>query len=751
MVKPRPVIVLASSYGAGLATGLLHFGVPVGVSLVLVAVICWRPFALAHVLVAGFLLGQLSGSVASARARNHCAALLPAGEIELRVRLLEPARRLGGPTEVRPIVSRCHGAVRARWPSGEVAEAGREATVRARWIPPRDAPSMPGRGGTLLVSRVDDLGGQARWPERLRTWTVLSIHRLYGSRAPIVDMLILDRRGEVDRALLDQYAKSGLVHLLSISGFHVGLIVAWVFLLCRTARQSRNRSLVIAAMVAVAYVAFLGWPGPATRAAGLAALLAFCYIRQRRVTPNALLSVSCLLVMLIDPWAVLDLGAWLSGSALWGATTFTRWSDRALGDAIWWRTLSSSVGATLATAPITAACFGTVAVIGVVLNFAAIPLAAIAVPGVLASILLLPIWPDLAAALAAGSGSALAVLDVLAEVGARVPHGHIVQAMEPGSAFPWLLALSVALWGISARTTRGVALGRWACGAAIASWAILFGALTRVVPDNASGLTLHFLDVGQGDGAAIRTPAGHWVVIDAGPRSERFDAGRRVMVPFLRRYGVRSLEAIIVSHAHADHLGGVPAVLDQVKTGLVLEPGDLVSDELYLEFLDRLAADATPWRLGRAGTHFVLDSVRFTILHPTPAWPGWGEDLNEDSAVLLVEYRSFQALFAGDAGFRAEAYLRSRVGSVDVLKVGHHGSRGSTGDPWLEELGPRAAVISVGVNRYGHPSRETLRRLSHRRIPLWRTDRDGTVTVRTDGRSMTVSSERRSEKHFDVR
>jgi competence protein ComEC len=118
--------------------------------------------------------------------------------------------------------------------------------------------------------------------------------------------------------------------------------------------------------------------------------------------------------------------------------------------------------------------------------------------------------------------------------------------------------------------------------------------------------------------------------------------------------------------------------------------------------------------------------------------------LNEDSLVLLVEYGGFQALFAGDAGFPAEAEMRGRTRAVDLLKVGHHGSRGSTGDEWLDSLRPSVAVISVGQNNYGHPSPITVARLLRHQVAVWRTDLDGAVTVTTDGRLMTVKAGERS-------
>jgi competence protein ComEC len=352
--------------------------------------------------------------------------------------------------------------------------------------------------------------------------------------------------------------------------------------------------------------------------------------------------------------------------------------------------------------------------------------------------------------LAGGAGLTLHLLELLATFGASVPAGHVIVPAEVSSAWPWVLALAVSLWAMGRRNTLGEALRRWSWAGVAGIWIVLLWSWVPGSADTGSGLALHFLDVGQGDGALLRTPGGRWVLIDAGPRGEHNDAGRRVVVPFLIRQGAHNLAVAFVSHAHADHLGGVPAVLDRFRAGLVVEPGEPVADPLYYEFLNELAAQGIAWHQGHQGEHFVLDSVGFTLLHPDPHWAGWGEDLNEDSLVLLVEYRDFQALFAGDAGFPAEAEMRGRTCRVDLLKVGHHGSRGSTSDEWLDSLRPKAAVISVGRNKYGHPSAEALERLRRHGVAAWRIDRDGAVKVITDGSRMTVQSRDRSAS-FDVR
>ena len=386
-MRLRPTLMFTLCYGAGLATGLWRFGNPIlAIPVLGAAGLSGGPLVVLLAAAAG--LGRASGELAWIAERGRCAASLPARRLRLELRLAEPVATAGGRVQVEPVNAGCTGEISARWPGGADMPAGVTVRAEATWIP---RPGTAGRaGGMLVVHGADPASGTPSIGSRVRTGLGRASRALYGDRAPLVDALMLGRRGGIDPDLQDRFAQSGLVHLLSISGFHVGLIGAWVFLVARLCRARRDRAVVLAAVTSTAYVAFLGWPAPATRAAALAVVLARCRVRQRHVRADELLAATCLAVLLLDPWAVLDLGGWLSASALWGATRFSRWTDSALGRGFVWRTLGSSVGATLATAPITAWALGTVAPVGIVLNFAAIPIAAVAVPGVLLSLLLYP-------------------------------------------------------------------------------------------------------------------------------------------------------------------------------------------------------------------------------------------------------------------------------------------------------------------------------------------------------------------------
>ncbi len=731
----RPLIPVTCSFGAGLATGLLRFGAPLLVySLLATAAVAGRRSTVGWLALIA-LVGRLLGGVLHQAEHEQCATRLPEARLEFAARVLEPVDSTGGMTRLAPVNTGCRGTTAARWPPARPVHAGSDVRVRGRWT--RGGRRNGRQGGWWEIEAVLEVEFRPDWEAALRNTTVHAIQRLYGARAPVVDALVLNRKTNLDPGLRDRFARSGMIHLLAISGFHVGLLMAWVYAACRLVRLSRAPALLIASLGAVAYAAFLGWPAPATRAALLGLLASIARVRQRRVDALSLLAATVLLVLIVDPWAMLNAGAWLSVLAVWGIMTFApsrgpgrraRWMEHALG---------ASLGATLATAPIIAGLFGVVSLAGVVVNLVALPVAGIAVPGILASLLTAALGLPLAESLAAGTGLCLDVLERLADWASRIPLGHLVQPTGPSAAAPWLVVLALCLWIRGRANTVAEAWRRVLWVGVVGLWAPLgVGLLSR--PAGNHRLALHFLDVGQGDGAAIRTPGGRWVLVDAGPRTDRFDAGQRRVIPFLLRHRAESLDLVMVSHAHADHLGGIPAVLERFPVARAVEPGLAVADPLYLEFLEAVEQRGIAWQPARAGQRIEIDGVGFSILHPDTLWPGWAEDLNEDSVVLLVEYGAFQAVLAGDAGRPVEALLGGRVGPVDVLKVGHHGSAGASGQAWVRELQPKVAVVSVGQNRYGHPAPEVMARLGAEGVTVWRTDRDGVVTIETDGRTMEV-------------
>lgn len=730
-------MLLTIGYGAGLATGLSHLmGLPfviagIGGAVIVLRHRAWWPLPLA------LAIGVLSGARAGSGAGTWCAARLPLGEQSYRVRSIDPGEGTG---RVVVIGAHCTGTVIARWPRAARLPAGYTVAVTARWAPAERPLQQP--DGLLLVGTAELVGGTPTTVERARTAIARTTRTLYGPRAPLANALVAGWRGEIDPDVRSALASAGLMHLLAISGFHIAWLAASVLLLLRLARAPRHPAEVGAALVAFAYTAFLGWPPAALRASLLLLLAAYNRWRQRQVRFGALLAASVLVMWIIDPWAIAGPGPWLSVVGLAGVAAALRWSDRAVGTSWLVRSVSGSSGALIATAPLTAAVFGQVAPIGIVLNLFGMPLLLLLLPAVFVPVILYATFPSLATGIAASGNGLLALLELLARVGSRIPGGAAPGATGWAAAWPWLGVLAAATWLTWGGTTLHEAIRRAAWSATCALGLTLATGRRRSMDAGDHALTLLFVDVGQGDAALLRTPSGHWIEIDAGPAGEGRDAGRQVIAPLLASAGVSRIDLFILSHGHRDHVGGGAGVLNRVPIELAIEPGELFADSAYDGWLAALAAHHTRWRAVRAGSHWTLDGVGFRVLHPPTPWPRQGENLNEDSIVLEVTYGDFRALLMGDAGFVAESALGATLHPVNVLKVGHHGSKEATGDGFLAATRPQAAIVSVGRNHYGHPAPETLDRLTSANVEVWRTDVDGTVNVTTDGRTFTVKGAR---------
>lgn len=651
------------------------------------------------------------------------------------VRLADPVSTTGGVVDADVVPGTCGGELRLRWPESTPARGGTTWVVAGRWTGGGGGGGGAGRG-VLVVRRARQLDPVPRGRGAVRDRLAQRTAALFGSRASLVDALLFAPRIDLDAAVRERYARSGLAHILSISGLHVGFLAAWLALLLAKLRLPRRARMGTAAVILVLYLWLIGFPAPALRAVAMLVLSDVARLRERVVAPVGTLAVAGLIVLLADPWAISAVGAWLSIAAM-GAVI---WAERAFrGRPLWLRLVAPSIAATLFTAPVTALAFGTVAPIGVLANLVAIPLGAVVVPGLALALALSWIASGVAGLVAAGSGLGLALLDLVARGAAAVPGGHVVMMAGWPAAATWAGVAALAWWLWHSPRRPWLITARIAFATTVLAAASLKDAFAL---DDCVCLTVHFLDVGQGDAAALRTPHGRWIVIDGGPRIPGDDAGRRVVVPFLRRHGVERLAVAVATHGDADHLGGLPAVVDAFDPEVVLEPGEPLGRPLYLEFLAAVEASGARWHPARAGDRIELDGVVLEILSPDSLWLRLPLDVNEHGVVLRVTYGAERLLFQADAGLPVEARLAGRVGRVELLKVGHHGSRSATSDAWLDELAPREAVISVGRrNRYGHPTPEVLGRLARHSIAALRTDERGTITFSTDGHGARLRSD----------
>jgi competence protein ComEC len=251
-------------------------------------------------------------------------------------------------------------------------------------------------------------------------------------------------------------------------------------------------------------------------------------------------------------------------------------------------------------------------------------------------------------------------------------------------------------------------------------------------------LRLTFFDVGQGDAALLEFPNGR-MLVDAGPFDEEYDAASWVLLPFFRRSGIRELEAVVITHPHADHLGGLPALLREIAVKRVFVCGvetDSPLEQRCERLMDSLRVPYVALRAGERVKEFAPAEI--WALHPLREERGFHR-LNDASIVIKIIFGQHAFLFPGDAEFESESHLL-KFGNVldsDLLKAGHHGSNTSSLPAFLAAVSPQWAVTSVGRwNNFGHPSSQVMARYDSLGIRLLRTDRDGAVIFETDGKTL---------------
>ena len=508
----------------------------------------------------------------------------------------------------------------------------------------------------------------------------------------LAEALLVAQRDGLDADIRERYAASGLTHLLAISGTHVALVAAALWMIARLARIPRLTSHIVCVVGSTAYVFFLGAPFAAIRALLQIVLVIVARNLQRPAHPLGLVAGAALVIVAFFPHAVIDAGFQLSFAGIVAIVLWRRpLIDRMPGsvptpvrDAV-----ATTLAATLVTTPIAAFHFGMVSVIALAANLLAIPAVSLAVPA--SAVALGVSFFSLPAAkfIAAGAEISLASLDRVAHVSAATPYGHF-------AAHPYQLIDLVA-------------------------------ARDREV------LEIHMIDVGQGDGIALRTPRGKWILVDAGPASPSYDAGEKRIVPYLLRKGVRTIDALIITHPDLDHFGGARSVIEMLRVQNVYEPGVPVAKALFDSLIVSAGRRGAQWHHVRSGTRVVIDDVALDFLYPDSISLDASEAANDFSAVFRLRFGRFSALFLGDVSTVVEEQLVRRYGDgldIDLLKVGHHGSATSTGAELLTQTTPAVALVPVGRrNRYRHPNPGVLERLDAAGVRVLRTDTQGSVSL----------------------
>ncbi len=617
--------------------------------------------------------------------------------------------------------------------------------------------TLAGYDSTALALVGTEAGVRDRIANAVRAHTRRALRAHVRAEEPraVLSALLLADRSRIERGTRDAFAATGLMHLLAISGLHVLLVGMALYgllkpLLHRLGWRWRTVEVVRAAAtlgVLGLYVVATGAPPSAVRALVMAALLIVGAAAER--APNTLnaLGVAALALLAARPTFLFDVGFQLSFAAVGAIVALVPVFER--GVPAWWTAgrvrrwatgmTLVSLAATLGTMPVLLFHFGRVPLAGLVLNLAAIPATTVTLAGGLFAVALAPV-PALAGLAGASAEAGAQALLWTSRTGAEwLAWSNVGGFVRSGW---WLGALSVglvalALWPRPRPRWRLVAAA--GCLAGVGVWQPVWTGAAR------PALEVVFFDVGQGDAALVSLPNGRHLLVDAGVRDPYTDAGSRTVLPHLRRAGIDRLDAVVVTHPHADHLGGLPALLRAVEVGQVLHNGQPYGSALYAETLGLLDSLGVDSRAVTAGDALGLDpAVHLQVLAPGTA-PHPGAEANDGSVVLRVSYGATSFLLTGDAEHAAEADLVAHYGDLlasDVVKVGHHGSETSSTAGFVERVaGERVpggaaplAVVSVARrNVHGLPDAAVLGRWQAAGATVLQTWAEGAVWLRSDG------------------
>lgn len=716
---------LVLGYLAGLLAGFGGLGGPAGIVAALVGVVALTSDRQRVTAVAAFVVAGCFAAGAATQSAHTCVRTLAHASV-ISARIVADAE----PGSFTRGVSVACGAPLSIFVAEGRAGAGATIAIRGQIAVAPDSASIS------VQSAAVTLTAEPPWTARLRSTAGRQTDSAFGGDAPLVRALVLADMQGMAPEVRDRWAAAGLAHMLSVSGLHVAIIAAVVELLLGVLRVNRRAAPIVGVVIIAVYVVIIGAPPPAVRSAAMLALRAICRLFQRSVSPWAFLALGGV-QPLIDPWTVLDIGYQLSIIGVAGLIVAGGLVKRLrMPHRPHWRRevavgLVCTVIASIASAPLVAWSFGRVSMIAPLSNLAAGPLVAAVQPMLFLGVLLGP-FHGAARFVADAAHPLLNAIDGIATYTANVPGASITVWPSTVSAVgAGLVTICVLVACVHDRPERPLIIG--AAAAAILLW---------LPPPRGSDWTeLHMIDVGQGDAIALRTRGGHWVLIDAGRIWPAGDAGRRTVVPYIAHRG-GIVSAFVLTHPHADHVGGAASVLDALRPARYYDAAFVSPSGPYGASLQAAKRDGVHWARVHPGDSLIVDEATIRFLAPDSAFEASLPDPNNASTVAQVQVGNVRFLLMGDAERAEENWLlehQPELLSADVLKVGHHGSSTSSTAAFLDAVKPRIALVSVGVrNSYGHPSPAVMADLVRRGAQVLRTDRLGTVVVATDGRSIVV-------------
>jgi competence protein ComEC len=544
--------------------------------------------------------------------------------------------------------------------------------------------------------------------------------------AGVIRALVVGDHSQISANEWDVYLRTGTNHLMSISGLHITMLAGLAFSLIAFCWRrfprlvliipTRKAAVIGSVFVALLYACLAGLSVPTQRTLMMLTTFAVALLLNKRVPMSSVLTVALLLVVLLDPWAVIAPGFWLSFSAVAfiAYTVVNRLKIRHWLIAA----VNTQWSVTLGLLPFLILMFGQASVISPVANELAIPII---------SLLVVP----------------------LAIIGALLPFDFVLHGAQQilevcMIGLNWLASSPIATWQQVAPPTWTIALSilgvlwlmlprgfpqRWLGGLLVLP--MLLASPTQLAQGE---MQVTVLDVGQGLSVAIKT-ATHSMVYDAGRKyNDENDAGSQIILPYLRSQGIKHLDAMVISHDDSDHSGGAASLLAQMPIGWVASSYMMLNGENFMA-KQSTPKQSTPKQFKcYAGQQWVWDLVKFEVLYPQlPSYQDADIEDNNRSCVIKVTSRFGSLLLTGDIEAQAEQILlesKAEKLKTDVMIAPHHGSKTSSIEAFIQATAAKQVIFTVGyLNRFKHPKPEIINRYETNAATLYRSDHDGALIV----------------------
>jgi len=553
--------------------------------------------------------------------------------------------------------------------------------------------------------------------------------------------VVFGYRGDLSAEVKQSFIETGTIHILAVSGSNVAVVTLIFFSLIGFLRIPHRLSTGFTLLGLLWYMVITGLSPSVIRATIMAGAILLGTVLGRRGDIYNSLASAALLMLLWDPLYLYDVGFQLSFAAVLSIVVFYPKLEHHIeslrgGVVERWKILpvlklgAVSVAAQIGTLPFSAFYFGRVSLIAVVANLVVVPLSGINTLLGFATIVSSSMSDQIASCYAALNDLLVSFLLQFVLWNSKLP-GASLQVSGYGvfsAAFYYLFVFALFFLR-SPKVMRTLVT----CALVISNLWIYKG----IMEAGPQQMRVMVLDVGQGDAILLEFPNGRRVLVDAGPRNPSFDAGARTIAPWLHRNGVSTLDAIIITHPHDDHLGGCPFLLSDLVVHKLIVPDTSGVQKGMRAVIDQASRNGVPIEVVREGNCLQFDPLtRIFVLSPSEKHIS--EDPNDRSIVLKVLFGRSSVLLTGDASVLAEERMERLAGRLlksEVLKVAHHGAATSSGDLFLHAVRPSLAIISVGrMNKFSHPSQTTLERLRQLRIATSRTDVGGALLLQSDGK-----------------